>query len=149
MASKRRQIRNLVADELKKINGGVSTFDPFYTYNSDLSDNVFKQLRFIDEVNDFPSIYVSVGREVRIYNSSHFTEAILPVSLKLYVYEENPQEKIENLIQDVEHVIYRISSNTSLEIQDINIDSISSDEGLIEPYGLGEMIFSVKYVLAD
>lgn len=147
MAGRRRQIRNLIVDELKKINGATSTFDPAYEYNNNLYNNVFKGLKFIDQINDFPSVFVAAGKEFRLYESSDFTNAILPIAIKSYAYTEDAQQFIENLNQDIEHVLYRIQSDPSLGIQDITINSISGDEGLLDPYGIGDMIVGVRYTL--
>lgn len=149
MASRRREIANLVVDNLKLINGQVSTFDPSYTYLNNIFNNAFRKLKFIDEINDFPSIYSQAGVEDRTYHSDQLIEAELEMIIRCYVRTENAQNALENLIQDVEHVVYHIPSNPSLGIQDIIIDSISTDEGLIEPYGIAEINILATYVLDD
>ena len=57
------------------------------------------------------------------------------------------QDEIDNLIQDIEHVIYRIGDNSDKGIQEISISSISVDEGLFSPYGLGEIEITIDYIL--
>ena len=65
MASRRKEIVEFVVGQLKNINGGTSTYDSVYGYNNNLFDNVYRKLKFLDEVNDFPAIYVSAGTEIR------------------------------------------------------------------------------------
>ncbi len=147
MLSRRREIVNSIVTELKKINGGVSTFNPSYTYNLNLFNNVFRRIKFIDEVNDFPSAYLQAGDETRIYNTQYMVEAELPIVIRCYTNSPTPTEDLEKLAADVEHVIYSLPIQTDLGIQDIIIDSISNDEGLIEPFGIGEVFITVLYEL--
>ena len=106
--SRRRDIVNFLVTELKKINGDSSTFDDSYTYNFDLANNVFRQLKFIDEVNDFPALYLSAGAETRDYQTQGFTLANLPIVIRCYIKQEDALNHLENLAEDVEHVIYGI-----------------------------------------
>ena len=147
--SRRRNIVNFLVTQLKLINSDTSTFDSSYTYNFDLSTNVFRQLKFIDEVNDFPSIYISAGVETRNYETHGLTTANLPIIIRCYIKQEEAQDGLENIIDDVEHVIYGIDNQADKGILQITILNISTDEGLIEPYGIGEVSLNVEYELED
>jgi len=48
--SRRRDIVAEIVTQLKKINGGISTFDATYTYTSNVNNNVFRRIKFIDEI---------------------------------------------------------------------------------------------------
>jgi len=144
--SRRKQIAELVVAQLKLINGDESTFDASYTYNTNLFNNVFRGLKFLDEVNDFPAVYVAAGTETRTFNSNNLTTASLDITLRLYVYgQDNSQQLADETVQDVEHVIYHIGDNPDKGLLDITIDSISTDEGLAAPYGLAEIALIVNY----
>ena len=95
--SRRRQITNFIVDELKKINGSTSTFNASYTYNTNVSNNVFRRLKFIDEVNDFPSIYVNAGRDIRDYSSVGLTSSDLAIILRCYTKDEEPINDKDNI----------------------------------------------------
>ena len=56
---------------------------------------------------------------------------------------------IDDLVQDIEHVIYSIGDNPDKGILDITIESISTDEGLAIPYGLAEAQLTVVYRLEN
>ena len=147
--SRRRDIVNFLVTELKKINGDSSTFDDSYTYNFDLANNVFRQLKFIDEVNDFPALYLSAGAETRDYQTQGFTLANLPIVIRCYIKQEDALNHLENLAEDVEHVIYGISSQSDKGILQFSISNISTDEGLLEPFGIGEVFLNVVYEIED
>lgn len=139
--SQRSKIVNALVEKLKLINGRTP-------YKSNLyGKNVINKLRFWDEVNDFPTICVVAGNETREYHPSNFKWGFLNIALKLYVYGENSHELLENLISDVENTI---DANENLTIDngtttEILITSIVTDEGLLSPYGVGEVNLQVRY----
>jgi hypothetical protein len=148
MASRRKEIVEYVVTQLRNIDGGVSTYDGAYSYNTNLFTNVYRKLKFLDEVNDFPAIYVSAGTEIRNFNSKDLTVATLDVTIRAYVYgEDNSQSLADDLVQDIEHVIYSLEDKSDIGIQDITIDNISTDEGLATPYGLAEIELTTVYRL--
>ena len=139
--SQRSKIVNALVEKLKLINGRTP-------YKSNLyGKNVINKLRFWDEVNDFPTICVVAGNETREYHPSNFKWGFLNIALKLDVYGENSHKLLENLISDVENII---DANAHLTIDkgtttEILITSIVTDEGLLSPYGVGEVNLQVRY----
>ena len=121
-------------------------------YKTDLYDQSFNKPKFWDEVNNFPCIYVVPGSETREYQPSSFAWAFLGVSLKVYVKGEDPQQQLEDLMEDIEKVI---DANRQLSFPDaspgmtteIDITSITTDEGLLDPFGVGEINLMVRYPL--
>ena len=148
MASRRGTIVDFIVTNLKNIDGAVSSYDAAYTYNNNLFNNVYRKLKFLDEVNDFPALYVSAGTENRDFNSKSLTVATLDVTIRAYVFgEDNSQSLVDNMTQDIEHVIYSLGDNPDKGILDITIDGITSDEGLATPYGLAEVELTIVYRL--
>ena len=150
MASRRSEIVDFLVTSLKNIDGAVSNYDASYTYTQNLFNNVYRKIKFLDEVNDFPALYLSAGTEIRDFNSLSLTVATLDVTIRAYVYgEDNSQSLADDLVQDIEHVIYSLGDNPEKGILDITIDSISIDEGLATPYGLAEVELTVVYRLEN
>ena len=145
--SKRKLITLYVTEQLKNINGDVSTFDPTYTYSINIFNNSRRQLRFLDEVNDFPSLYLTAGTEIREFQSQGLTECFLDITIRAYVKDSNSREQIDSLLEDIEHVIYATTDNPELGILDMTIEGISTDEGLLTPFGLAEVELSIVYRL--
>lgn len=142
--SVRTSIVKALAEKLKGIDGSG-------TYKTNISENAYPKLKFWDEVNDFPSIYMSAGSESREYLPGSFKWAFLGISLKLYVRGEDPAQQLEELLEDVEKVI---DANRTLvydatipgaQTVEILINSIVTDEGLLEPHGVGEVNITVQY----
>lgn len=139
--SQRSKIVKALVTKLKNING----VNPYVSnlYNK----NVLDKLRFWDEVNDFPFICVVAGNETREYHPGNFKWGFLNIALKLYVRGEDSQDLLEKLISDVERIIdlnenLVIDGGTTTEIL---INSIVTDEGLLAPYGVGEINILVRY----
>jgi translation elongation factor EF-1beta len=144
--TRRISIVTALAEKLKVIDGTGS-------YKTDLFGNSYPKLKFWDEVQDFPCTYLSAGTEVREYMPSDFTWGYLNISVKVYVRSESEsQQQLENLLDDIENVIdanrvlvYDTSNNFSTT--EILIQSITTDEGLLAPYGVGEINLQVRYAL--
>ena len=141
--SARQSIVNALVTELKKING---TGD----FTSNVFDNVTPRHKFWDECNDFPTICVVSGYETREYLPGDFRWGHLNISLKLYVKGEDPSTELETLVSDVESILNisdRITYSTSplRETAKLTITSIATDEGLLVPYGIGEVNISIQY----
>jgi|TARA_R110001592_G_scaffold8644_1_gene47013 hypothetical protein len=146
--SRRRDIANFLVGELKKIDGGVSTFDSSYTYQVNLFDNVFRRLKFLDEINDFPSVYLQAGTENRIYDSKGLTTSTLDIMLRVYVHKETAVEELESTMQDIEFVIYNMDTE-QYGMMDVQVATMGTDEGLLDPYGIGEVGVTVQYDVTD
>ena len=148
MANRRTEIVDLLVTNLKNIDGGTSSYNASYTYTQNLFNNVYRKIKFLDEVNDFPALYLSAGTEIRNFNSLSLTVATLDVTIRAYVFgEDNSQSLADDVVQDIEHVIYSLGDNPEKGILDITIDSISTDEGLAAPYGIAEVELTIVYRL--
>jgi hypothetical protein len=144
--TRRISIVTALAEKFKIIDGTGS-------YKTDLSGNSYPKLKFWDEVQDFPCVYLTAGTEVREYMPSDFTWGYLNISVKVYVRSESEaQQQLENLLDDLENVIdanrvlvYDTTNN--LSTTEVLIQSITTDEGLLAPYGVGEINLQVRYAL--
>lgn len=143
--SKRTSIVNAIVAKLRDIDGTPP-------YQTNLFNNAYAKLKFWDEIQDFPAIYVTPGSEVREYLPGEFKWGFLGVTLKVYVRGEDAQEQLEALLEDIELVIDTnrtivYDSTTGQETTEILIQSIVTDEGLLTPYGVGEMNLQVRYAV--
>ena len=139
--SARSKIVNALVDKLKGINGTG-------TYKSNLYENVEPRLRFWDEVNDMPFVCVTAGDETREYLPSGFKWGYLNVTIRIFVDSEDPVEELETIFEDIETVLDSNNSlvyDTNKSTTMISIISITSDEGVMAPQGIGEMLITVQY----
>lgn len=144
-SSRRMAIVRGIEEKLKTINGN----SPFRT---NLYKNVLPRLTFWDDVEDFPAVHVSAGSETRAYQGGGFKDRFLTVTIRVYVQEENAVFALEKLFEDIETVlednsglVYTDQDGNSQSVQQITILSLSTDEGALEPLGVGEIICEVRY----
>jgi hypothetical protein len=72
--------------------------------------------------------------------------------LRCYVNSEDAVEDLDKLLEDVEVVLednsrlaYVDRKGATQYTHQITIISIDTDEGVLEPYGVGEMTIEVRY----
>jgi len=143
--TRRLAIVEALVEKLKDINGTGN-------YRTNLFLNVSPRLKFWDEVEEFPAVHLNAGSETREYQGAGYKDRFLTVSVRCYVNEEDAVSALESLLEDVETVIEEnsrlsyIDKNGTLQYtQQITIISIDTDEGVLEPYGVGEMQLEVRY----
>lgn len=143
--SRRASIATAIADLLKEKLNGESPF------KININSNAYPKLKFWDEVNDFPSIYLGMGSESREYHPGGFAWGFLNISIKVYCRGENSQDELEDLLEDIERALdgtlglIQYDSENLYETTEINITSITTDEGLLAPYAVGEMNILIRY----
>lgn len=144
--SRRANILRALAEKLKDIDGSGA-------FLSDLQNNVHPRLKFWDEVVEFPAIHLNAGAETRQYQAGGYKDRFLAVTIRCYVQdEEDATEALNVLMEDIETVIeensrleYADSQNNTFNTQQITIVSINTDEGVLEPLGVGEIDIEVRY----
>jgi len=143
--SRRLNIINALVDKLKTINGSG-------TFLTDVNENVHPRLKFWDEVEEFPALHLNAGAETREYQGGGYKDRFLSVTIRCYVNEEDAQAALNALMEDVETVLeensqleYKDRQNRSFSVQQISIVSIDTDEGVLEPLGVGEILIEVRY----
>ena len=119
-------------------------------YNFNLYGMAEAKLKFWDECNGFPAVFVTPGTEMREYLPADFTWGFLGVCFKVYVKGDDASEQLETLLDVLERVIdaNRVlvyDTENNYETTEILIQSITTDEGLLHPYGVGEINLQVRY----
>ena len=144
--SRRANILKALVEKLKDIDGSGQ-------FLTDLQNNVHPRLKFWDEVVEFPAIHLNAGAETRQYQAGGYKDRFLSVTIRCYVQdEEDATEALNLLMEDIETVIednsrleYVDAQNNSFNTQQITIVSINTDEGVLEPLGVGEIDIEVRY----
>jgi len=143
--TRRLGIITALVEKLKTINGAG-------TFLTDLGENVSPRLKFWDEVEEFPAVHLNAGSETREYQASGYKDRFLTVTVRCYVQAEDAVEALDELMEDVETVLeensrlkYKDRTNVDQYTQQITIVSLDTDEGVLEPMGVGEMLLEVRY----
>jgi hypothetical protein len=142
--SRRAAITRALAEKLAGIDGrGI-----YHTAVAEVSP----RLKFWDEVEEFPAIHLNAGSESREYQGGGYKDRFLNVTIRCYVNQEDSVDALDELLEDVETVLEENSrfmyyDRNGLEqfTQQISIISIDTDEGVLDPLGVGELLIEVRY----
>jgi len=144
-ATRRKSIIDGLVLKLKTINGQGA-------FLTDVGENVHPRLKFWDEIEEFPALHLNAGSETRLYQTAGVRDRFLAVTIRCYVQDEEAQEALNELMEDVETVLednsrlqYGDKANNVYYTQQLTIISIDTDEGVLEPLGVGEILIEVRY----
>ena len=109
-------------------------------------------LKFWDEVEEFPAIHLNAGSETREYQGGGYKDRFLNITIRCYVNKEDSVEALDELLEDVETVleensrfVYYDRTGSEQFTQQISIISIDTDEGVLDPLGVAEVLIEVRY----
>ena len=134
---------------LKRIDGNQDTVinapNSPYTFNHALA-SVYRDFRYLDEVNDFPTIclYGATDRREHIGTDVRYGNFLTTIR----GYLKGSIDDVDNLIDDILFVIESMNFDHTLDtlnLVDARVISIESDEGLLLPYGLCDITVQVTY----
>tara|TARA_X000001388_G_C2217373_1_gene117828 strand:+ start:935 stop:1384 length:450 start_codon:yes stop_codon:yes gene_type:complete len=144
--TQRKKIAEALTSKLKSIDGN-------HPFNSNVFDNVKAKMVFLDEIEQYPKLCVVAGDEEREYQPGGFKWRFLQLTIRAYVHnEEDAQEELALLLEDIEKIIdendalvYDDTVSPNLQTTSMTITSLTTDEGVVEPLGIGEMVVTVRY----
>jgi len=142
----RKKIADALVEKIKGINGQTP-------YNSNVFNNVSSKMVFLDEIEQYPKVCVVTGAETREYQPGEFKWRFLQVSIRAYVKNENDaQEELALLFEDIERIIdnndalvYDNTVTPNLSTTNMVIQTLSTDEGALNPLAIGEMTVEIRY----
>jgi len=142
--SRRAAITKALADRLALIDGrGI-----YHTAVAEVSP----RLKFWDEVEEFPAIHLNAGSETREYQAGGYKDRFLNITIRCYVNQEDSVDALDELLEDVETVleensrfVYYDRNGLEQYTQQITIISIDTDEGVLDPLGVAEILIEVRY----
>ncbi len=144
-STRRRAIIEALCTKLEQINGNA----PFRTSVA----AVERRLKFWDEVDEFPTIHVGAGAETREYDGGGFRFRFLRITIRCYVSDDNDVilaleellEDVESVLEDNDPLTYTDSTGASQSTVQTTIATIDTDEGVLEPLGVGEIVCEIRY----
>ena len=144
--TKRTKIAEALANKIKEIDGN-------HPFNTNVFDNVQSKMVFLDEIEQYHKVCVVAGDESREYQPAGYKWRFLTLTVRAYVHnEEDAQEELALLLEDIERIIdendalvYDDTVDPNESTTSLTIESIGTDEGVIQPLGIGEMVVEVRY----
>ena len=150
MASQYRTARKKISDALVK---QLKEIDGNHPYKSNLFNNVHSGMVFLDQIQEFPKVCVVAGDEAREYQPNEFKWRFLSLDIRVYVEDQDdPQEVLALMMEDIERVIddndvltYDDTVSPNLTTTSLTIQSLTTDEGVMTPLGIGEISVTCRY----
>ena len=122
----------------------------YTTRRSGIVDALVAKLKLVDGSGDY--LTNLEGSESREYQAGGYKDRFLSVTLRCYVQDEDSVLALDGLLEDIETVIednsrlaYLDRQGSTHYTQQITIVSIDTDEGVLDPLGVGEMLIEVQY----
>ena len=150
MASQYRTARKKVVDALVE---RIKEIDGNHPFNSNVFNNVHSGMIFLDQIQEYPKVCVVSGDETREYQPGEFKWRFLSLDIRVYVEDqEDPQEVLALLMEDIERVLdnndvltYDDTVSPKLTTTSLTLQSLSTDEGVLTPLGIGEITIECRY----
>ena len=142
----RKKITDALVEKIKRIDGN-------HPYNSNVFNNVHSGMIFLDQIQEYPKVCVVPTDETREYQPNEFKWRFLGLDIRVYVEDqEDPQEVLSLLCEDIERVIddndvltYDDTVSPNLTTTSLTLRSLSTDEGVLTPLGIGELTLECRY----
>ena len=142
----RKKIVEALVEQIKEIDGN-------HPYNSNVFNNVHSGMVFLDQIQEYPKVCIVAGDETREYQPGEFKWRFLSLDIRVYVEDQDdPQEVLALLMEDIERVIdsndvltYDDTVSPNLTTTSLTLVSMSTDEGVLTPLGIGEMTLTCRY----
>ena len=142
----RSKVVEALVNKLKLIDGN-------HPFNSNIFENAHSGMVFLDEITEYPKLCVVAGDETREYQPGGFKWRFLTLDVRVYVEnQEDPQEVLALMMEDIEKVvddndmmIYDDTVSPSLTTTSLTVSSMSTDEGVLKPLGIGEVTLQCRY----
>lgn len=138
------------------VQGLKDNLNGVFPYVTNVYGSVDNKMILVQDVPNYPHISVTPGPEVREDMPSNITFGTVSMYIRIYVQNnEDAQGELEEIISDIEtyldshlQVTYNVrTSSGSVQNQTITntIRSINTDEGLLDPFALGEILVDIQY----
>tara|TARA_R110000822_G_scaffold190987_2_gene329673 strand:+ start:85 stop:537 length:453 start_codon:yes stop_codon:yes gene_type:complete len=150
VASQYRTARKKVVDSLVE---KIKLIDGNHPYKSNIFQNVHSGMVFLDDIQEYPKVCVVAGDETREYQPNEFKWRFLSLDIRVYVEDQDdPQEVLALMMEDIERVIdendvliYDDTVSPNLTTTSLTLLSITTDEGVLSPLGIGELTLTCRY----
>jgi len=105
-------------------------------------------LRFLHEITNFPSFYVHATAERRQHVGAGVIYGVLSMAIRGYAWSDNIDD-VDTYCREIETAVQTFRDANRQIIEDVYVNSVSTDEGLLEPYGVVDLQVDIIYDAQD
>ena len=108
-------------------------------------EQVFKSYRYLDEINDFPSITFVARGEIRDHRGDGAKLATIQVDCRVYQYDRDIST-LDLLVREIEDQIDTFAASQRVNgVEIAQVVTVGGDEGLMRPYQVGDLQILITY----
>lgn len=104
----------------------------------------FRGMRFLHEINTFPSFYIHPQNENRVHRGAGFQLAVMSCSIRAFQWTDT-LDVVESYSRDLETAIQTYKPAYKHLVQEARVTSVRTDEGIMAPYALVDMNLDILY----
>lgn len=134
---------NKIMQALLSIDGRSSPLDPHYVFSTSVH-SVFDEYRFLDEINEYPTLMVVCEKEEIRHIGGGIRYSLVNYELRGINWSDDTQYAGEQLAEDIEHVLQH-SRAWAPEFEELRVLDIETDDGLNAPLGVVIIKFTVLF----
>jgi hypothetical protein len=137
---------NLIDGSLHEVAG--CPFSP-YQYKNNLFGNATDQFMFLENINDFPTVsFFQSSAESRHPQGTGEVYGTATFLARCYFMASENEEQADDFIEDLQYSINSFKyTQTNSDLVDLRIQAVSSDEKMLDPYGIVEVSLVLVYRL--
>jgi hypothetical protein len=105
-------------------------------------------LRFLHEINSFPSFYIHPRNESRKHDGANSRMAIISLDLRAYGWHES-LDYIEELARNLERAVNTFRPLHPHLVHEARVISLRTDEGAMTPYCICDCSLEILYGIND
>ena len=103
----------------------------------------FRGLKFLDEINDFPTFYIYAKEESRTHIGGAVRYASISVDVRGYLFTDTLADT-ELYVRQLETGVQNFSEQEPL-IDEARTLSVKTDEGIMKPYSICDLKLQIIY----
>ena len=103
-------------------------------------------LKFLHEVNSFPSFYIHPQNESRVHYGAGSAFGVVNCSIRGFQWSDTI-DNIEMYARSIEAAIQTFREQYSNLVEEARVTSIRTDEGVMAPYGIVDMNLDILYTV--
>jgi len=114
-------------------------------------NNVHKSYKYLDDINDYPTITFLPQTETRVSRGADFRQGLLNIFIRGYVYsEEDALGTAETFGMAMDDALDTFAENNrTLQVEEARVTEFRTDEGLFHPYGMADLSLQILYEVDD
>lgn len=114
------------------------------------SAKAYRSYKYLNDINDFPTITLGgTTDEETFHYGDHNVLKKFHQSIRGYVMDNQTEDSLsasENLARDIETVVDRFADMSSnLSVYSAKVTQVTTDEGLLSPYGVCDLTVEIEY----